>query len=176
MDRVSKEQRVESLRGLLAGVQGLVLTNFKGLSVQRMTDLRAECRKAGARYLVIKNTLLGLAAKGTSMDGIRPYLKGQTGMLYSTSDPGLPFKAMEAIAKKFDMLVAKAGWLDGQAGDASVVSAWARLPGRAEAQAQLLSAMLAVPRKFLGLLQASQRNFLGVLEARKDALAGGGAA
>ena len=79
MKRSEKEQLVTELRAKLEGAKALYYTDFTGLNVKRMTELRRRLRKAGVEYVVIKNTLALRAVNESGLAGVR--LKGPTGVL-----------------------------------------------------------------------------------------------
>ena len=92
MERAVKEENISALKLDLAKAQSLVLADFRGVSVKADTSLRREFRLNGCRYQVVKNTLLGIAVKGTPMEGIEKLLAGPTAIAYSFEDPAAPAK------------------------------------------------------------------------------------
>jgi large subunit ribosomal protein L10 len=157
----------------------LVLANFRGLTVNVDTKLRREFRAAGCRYQVVTNTLLGLAVKGTPMEGIEKMLAGPTAIAYSFEDPAAPAKIAAKVAKGEEKFVIKGGYVDGKALDVKGVQALSQLPGKDELRATFLATLLAVPQNFLRLTTAAQQNFAYLLAAREaqmgeDAGKGGG--
>lgn len=171
MDKATKEARVAELKQVLAGVSSLILTQYQGLPVETMTELRRSLREARVGYRVIKNTLLRLATEGTSLSGIAKHLVGPIGMAWPLEDePAAAAKACLDFAKKNDKFGIKAGWADGEVLDEAGVKRLSTLPGKNEVRAQFLSLLLQPPQQFLGILQAGQRDMLGVLNARKAEL------
>jgi large subunit ribosomal protein L10 len=170
MERVEKDTLVNDLRGRLAKAQSLVLVNFRGLTVEADTKMRNEFRASGCEYRVVKNTLLGLAVKGTAMEAIDPMLAGPTAVAYSFEDPAVPAKIATKVAKEQDKFVVKGGFVDGKALDKTGVEALSTLPGRDELRAKLLATFQAVPQNFLALLNAAPQNFVYLLAAREEEL------
>ena len=84
------------------------------MSVESDTKLRREFRAAGCEYRVVKNTLLGQAAKGTPMEVLEPLLAGPTAIAYSFEDPSAPAKVATKVAKGESKFVIKGGCLDGR--------------------------------------------------------------
>jgi large subunit ribosomal protein L10 len=177
MERVEKDTLVTDLRSRLAKAQSLVLVNFRGLTVEADTKMRNEFRASGCEYRVVKNTLLGLAVKGTAMEAIDGMLAGPTAVAYSFEDPAVPAKIATKVAKEQEKFVVKGGFVDGKALDKTGVEALSTLPGRDELRAKLLATFQAVPQGFLALLNAAPQNFMYLLAAREEELkkaAGGG--
>ena len=173
MERAAKEENIGALKADLAKAASLVLADFRGLPVKVDTGVRREFRLNGCRYQVVKNTLLGLAVKGTKMEGIESMLAGPTAIAYSFEDPAAPAKIAAKIAKAEEKFIIKGGYVDGKALDAKGVEQLSNLPGRDELRATFLATLLAVPQNFLRLLNASPQNFMYLLAAREEALKGG---
>jgi len=173
MERVQKEEAIGALKADLAKAASLVLADFRGLTVNVDTGLRREFRAAGCRYQVVKNTLLGLAVKGTPMEGIESLLAGPTAIAYSFEDPAVPAKVATKIAKAEEKFVIKGGFVDGKTLDLKGVQALSTLPGRDELRATFLATLQAVPQNFLRLLNAAPQNFVYLLSAREQELGGG---
>src|SRR5437764_248993 len=170
MERAVKEENIGALKADLAKATSLVLADFRGIAVKNDTSLRREFRTNGCRYQVVKNTLLGLAVKGTPMEGIEKLLAGPTAIAYSFEDPAAPAKIATKVAKGEEKFVLKGGYVDGKALDVSGVVALSNLPGKDELRATFLATLLAVPQNFLRLTTAAQQNFAYLLAARESAL------
>ena len=174
MERTQKEESIGALKTDLAKAASLVLADFRGLTVNVDTKLRNEFRAAGCRYQVVKNTLLGLAVKGTPMEGIESLLAGPTAIAYSFEDPASPAKIASKIAKAEEKFIIKGGYVDGKALDKAGVEALSNLPGKDELRATFLATLQAVPQNFLRLLNAAPQNFVYLLSAREEAQKGAG--
>jgi len=173
MERTQKNESVGALKADLAKAVSLVLADFRGLTVKNDTSLRREFRASGCRYQVVKNTLLGLAVKGTPMEGIESLLAGPTAIAYSFEDPAIPARVATKIAKAEDKFVIKGGYVDGKALDIKGVEALSHLPGKDELRASFLATLQAVPQNFLRLLNAAPQNFVYLLAARESGMAQG---
>jgi large subunit ribosomal protein L10 len=173
VERSEKQTQIASLREKLAKAQSLVLTDFRGLTVEADTKLRNEFRSNGCEYRVVKNTLLGKAVEGTAMAVLDPLLAGPTAIAYSYEDPAAPAKVAAKIARAEQKFTIKGGFVDGKALDAQGVQALSNLPGRDELRATFLATLLAVPQNFLRLTTAAQQNFLLLLAAQERELGGG---
>jgi large subunit ribosomal protein L10 len=178
MLKTVKEENITALKADLGKAMSLVLAGFRGISVKSDTTLRREFRLGGCRYQVVKNTLLGIAVKGTSMEGIEKLLAGPTAIAYSFEDPAVPAKIAAKVAKGEGKFVIKGGYVDGKALDVKGVEALSQLPGKDELRATFLATLLAVPQNFLRLTTAAQQNFAYLLAARQvqgeEALSKGG--
>jgi large subunit ribosomal protein L10 len=154
MKRSDKEQLVAELKSKIEGADALYYTDFTGLNVKRMTDLRRKFRKAGVEYVVIKNTLALKAVNESGLAGTR--LKGPTGVVIA-KDAIAAAKVLTDFAKANDAMPAvKGGLYEGTAVDAALVKRLSTMPSRDEALSQ-----------FLGCLNSVLSMFAGVLEARK---------
>ena len=154
MKRSDKEQLVAELKSKIKGADALYYTDFTGLNVKRMTDLRRKFRKAGVEYVVIKNTLALKAVNESGLTGSR--LRGPTGVVIA-KDAIAAAKVLTDFAKANDAMPSvKGGLYDGAAVDGALVKKLAAMPTRDEALAQLL-----------GMLNSVFSMFVGVLEARK---------
>jgi large subunit ribosomal protein L10 len=174
VERTEKETNIGMLKEKLAKAQSLVLVDFRGLTVESDSKMRREFRANGCEYRVIKNTLLGLAVKGTAMEVVDNLLAGPTAIAYSYEDPAAPAKIATKVAKAETKFVIKGGYVDGRALDKNGVEALSQLPGRDELRATFLATLLAVPQNFLRLTTAAQQNFLYLTAARERALGEGG--
>src|SRR5918992_276350 len=135
MKRTDKEQLVTELTDKLKGAKALYYTDFTGLNVKRMTDLRRRLRRAGVEYVVIKNTLALRAVNESGLAGTR--LKGPTGLVI-TKDPVSGAKVLSDFAKENDQKPGiKGGLLDGKAIGVEQVKQLASLPSREQMLAQL---------------------------------------
>jgi large subunit ribosomal protein L10 len=170
MEKAVKEENISALKLDLAKAQSLVLADFRGISVKSDTTLRREFRLSGCKYQVVKNTLLGIAVKGTPMEGIEKLLAGPTAIAYSFEDPSVPAKIASKVAKGEEKFVIKGGYVDGKALDVSGVQALSQLPGKDELRATFLATLLAVPQNFVRLTIAAQQNFAFLLAAREEAM------
>ena len=175
MNRTEKAENIDALKAKLAKAQSLVLTDFRGLTVEADTKLRNEFRKEGCEYRVVKNKLLIKAIAGTKMEAIGKMLVGPTAIAYSFEDPAAPAKIASKVAKAEEKFVIKGGYVEGQALDKKGVEALATMPTRDEMRATFLATLLAVPQNFLRLTTAAQQNFLYLCAAREKALQSEGA-
>jgi len=162
-----KKQFVQDLKQRLDKCCVAILTDYKGLDVQTMTELRAKFREANIEYQVIKNTMLRLASEGTDIEVIKDSFKGPSAIALSYDDPVAPAKVLTQFAKENEKLELKIGVLKGKVLDLNEIKALANLPSREVLLGQLLSVMNAVPTSFVRVLSAVPSGLLNVLQALK---------
>jgi len=165
-----KVEAVEELKTRLRGAKTVVLTEYRGLTVQQLGDLRKQLRGVSAQYKVVKNRLARLAVSSTDLAGLSPHLKGPTALVVSRDDAVAVAKALTTFTKTNQALTIKAGYVDGQALDAAGLRALADLPSRDTLRAQLVAAVQGPLAQLVGLLTAPQRELAFILAQRgKDA-------
>ncbi|MBW2645663.1 MAG: 50S ribosomal protein L10 [Deltaproteobacteria bacterium] len=168
MNRQEKEEVVKELHESFSDMKTAILTDFRGLNVDAMNDLRKLLKAESVEYRVIKNTLLGLSAQDTDMALMKDYFVGPCAVALSKEDPVAPAKVLVRFAEKNSALEIKAGVLNGNVLDVHSIKALADLPSREVLLAQLLSAMNGVSTGLVVALSGVARNLLGVLTALKD--------
>ena len=168
MRKEEKQQIAEDLRDRFSKVAIIVLTDYKGLDVKAMNDLRRKLRAEEIEYQVVKNTLLIRASEDNDVALIKDYFKGPNAIALSYDDPISPAKVLSQFAKENDKLEIKVGVMNGQVLDANAIRALAKLPSREVLLGQFLSALNAVPVSFVRTIAAVPRSFVGVLAAIRD--------
>lgn len=168
MNIEAKKQFVQQLQGRMEKSKVVILTDYKGLDVAAMTDLRSKLREANVEYEVIKNTMLRRAAEGTDVAVISDHFKGPSAIALSYDDPVAPAKVLIDFAKSNEKLEIKIGVLNGKVVDAAGIKALSSLPSREELLAQVLSAMIAVPTSLVRALSDVPRRMVNVVQAIKD--------
>jgi large subunit ribosomal protein L10 len=163
MKKSEKEQLVSELAQKLRGANALYFTDFTGLNVKRMTDLRRRLRKSGVEYVVIKNTLALRAVNESGLVSER--LKGPTGLVLAR-DPVTAARLLSDFAKENDAKPSvKGGLLDGRALDSAQVKQLATMPSREQMLAELGAGLQAPMAAFVGALNGLLYMFAGALEA-----------
>ena len=159
MKRSDKEELVAELKSKLTGAEGVFYTDFTGLNVKRMTELRRRFRKAGVEYVVIKNTLALRAVNEAGLVG--QTLKGPTGVVVA-KDPITAAKLLTDFAKENDAKpTVKGGLYEGAAIDALMVKKLASLPTRDEALSLLVGTFNSVLSMFALALEAKKTQLEG---------------
>jgi large subunit ribosomal protein L10 len=163
MKRPEKEQLVVELKEKIGSAKALYYTDFTGLNVKSMTELRRRLRKQGVEYVVIKNTLALRAVNESGLVGER--LRGPTGIVVA-KDPVAAAKVLTDFAKENDKRPAvKGGMFDGRAVDASQVAKLANMPSREQMLSQLGGYMQAPMTQMVSAMNSLLSNFAGVVEA-----------
>jgi large subunit ribosomal protein L10 len=163
MKKSEKEQLVSELAQKLRSATALYYTDFTGLNVKRMTDLRRRLRKSGVEYVVIKNTLALRAVNESGLVSER--LKGPTGLVLAR-DPVTAAKLLSDFAKENDARpTVKGGLLDGRALDSAQVKQLATMPSRDQMLAELGAGLQSPMAAFVGALNGLLYMFAGALEA-----------
>lgn len=163
-----KQQIAEDLRDRLSKSVIIVLTDYKGLDVAAMNDLRRKLRAEEIEYQVVKNTLLIRAAEDNDIALIKDYFKGPSAIALSYDDPVAPAKVLSQFAKENNKLEIKVGVMNGQVLDAKAINALAKLPSREVLVGQFLSALNAIPTSFVRTIAEVPRSFVSVLAAIRD--------
>jgi len=163
-----KKKVVEQLKERLSKSCIVIVTDYKGLDVSTINDLRRKLREENIDYQVVKNTLLTRAAAETDVDLIKDHFKGPSAIALSYEDPVAPAKILSDFAKDHDALEIKVGVMNGQVLEVSRIKALSALPSREALLAQFLSVLNAVPTKFVRTLNEIPKKFLLVLTAIKD--------
>ena len=166
MKRPQKEKLVAELKDKLTGAKALYYTDFTGLNVKRMTDLRRRLRKANVEYVVIKNTLALRAVNESGLVGTR--LKGQTGLVIA-KDAVAAAKVLADFAKENDQRPAvKGGLLEGKTVNVEQVKKLANMPSREQMLSELGAGLQAPMAAFVGALNGMFYMMVGALEALKQ--------
>ena len=167
MNKTEKGGVVAELTRRLSGSTTLYLTDFTGLTVKRMTELRRKLRGVGVGYEVVKNTLATRALEEAKITGLDDVLAGPTGLVFAGPDPVGAAKILSEFHKEFQQPTVKAGLLDGRRITAQEVSRLATLPSREAMLAQLGGAFQAPLQGFLGAMNGLLYQWVGALEALK---------
>jgi large subunit ribosomal protein L10 len=165
LKRQEKEAVVVELRDKLERSKAAILTDYRGLKVMEITELRHKLREEGVEYRVVKNSLIRLAVKDSEASPLNEYLVGPNAVAFSYDDEITPAKLLLEYAKQNQKLQVKAGILAGRLMLQEELKELVQLPSRGELQAQLLGIMSMLPSKLLGVMNAVPRDFVGLLAA-----------
>jgi large subunit ribosomal protein L10 len=172
MNRAEKGGVIEGLTGRLAKASTIYVTDFTGLKVKNMTELRRRFRGAGVDYVVVKNTLAARALKQAAVPGFEGVLSGPTAFVFAERDPVGAAKILSEFEKEFQRPKVKAGRVDGRPVTPAEVARLATLPSRDQLLAHLGGAMQAPLAAFVGSLNALLYQLVGALEALREQRAG----
>lgn len=148
-----KQPIVDEIKASLEGAQGVVVVDYRGLTVEQDTQLRKQLREAGVVYKVYKNTLVKRAIAGTEFEPMTDMLEGPTAIAICATDATAPARILSNFAKAAEALELKCGVVEGTYYDAAGIQTIASIPSRDE----LLS-------KFLGSIQSPITNFARVIK------------
>jgi large subunit ribosomal protein L10 len=163
-----KKQIVEDLRSRFQKSQLVILTDFKGLDVASVSDLRRKLKAAGVEYKVVKNTLMARASQDTPVAVMADHFKGPGAVAISYQDPVEPAKILSKFADDSKKLEIRAAVLNGALIDVSGVKALAALPPREVLLGQLLAVMAGVPTSVVRVLAGVPRALVTALSALRD--------
>ena len=149
-----KKQVVAELTEMLQNSVAGVVVDYKGINVADDTKLRKELREAGIKYTVVKNTLLGLAAKNAGLDDLCNVLEGTTAIAISPEDHTAAARILSKFAEKSESFKIKAGFLDGELISLEKVDSLAKLPSKEQLLATVCMAFQAPMASFARVIQA----------------------
>ena len=165
MNRAQKREAVAELNELFTNASSVVVTQYSGLNVAEISDLRREMRNAGATFKVTKNRLTKLALDGTPYAPISNLFVGPTAIAYS-DDPIAPAKVAVNFAKGNEKLIVLGGAMGENQLDVDGVKALASLPSLDELRGTIVGLLQAPATKLLGVVQAPASKFVRVVSAQ----------
>lgn len=168
LNRQDKAAVIEEVSSMVAGAGSIIVAEYRGLSVQAVTELRANARKEGVQLRVLKNTLVRRAVAGTPYEGLSDKFVGP--LVYGFSaDPVAAAKVLVSFAKKNDKLVLKAGAMPGNVLDVAGIEQLATMPSREELLAKLMATMNEPVAKFVRTLNEVPARFVRTVAAVRNA-------
>jgi large subunit ribosomal protein L10 len=167
LNREGKQAIVEDVSAEVAKAQGVVIAEYRGLTVGAMTELRKQARSSGVYLKVLKNTLARRAVQGTPFEGLTDKLVGP--LIYGISaDPVAAAKVLNDFSKTNDRFVIKGGAMPGVVISAAEVKTLASMPSREELLATLMATMRAPIQKFVSTLNEVPARFVRTVAAVRD--------
>jgi large subunit ribosomal protein L10 len=170
MPSTKKIERVAELKEQIDGSTALLLTEYRGLTVSELTELRKSLREGGASFSVIKNTLMRRALEQTDAAELGTLFDGPSAVAFVQEDPVAAAKSVTAAAKKFPALVLKGGFVEGRLLNAEEAKSLADLESREVMLSKLAGLMKGEMSRAAAVFQATQARFLSLLEAFKAKL------
>ncbi len=167
MARPEKEALLAELTEKMGAAQSMIVTDYRGLNVAELTELRRKLREAGVEFKVAKNTLLRMAAKNVGIEGLDEILTGPTGVAFGVSDPVAPAKILSQFAKDHKALEIKAGTLGTRVIGVEEIKNLADLPSREQLLAMVAGAFQAPIAGLVNVLQGPLRKFVYAVDAVK---------
>lgn len=166
MSTHEKQHLVDDIASRLESAQGFYLTDFTGLNVKSITDLRARLRNAGVEYVVVKNTLAQRALQGLDLPDIAEFFTGPTGLVIGREDAVAAARILDEFAREHDNRpTVKVGIVERRSVSADEVGRIAKLPPREQLLAELAGAMQAPMAQMVFMMQGLLGEFVGLLEA-----------
>jgi len=163
-----KKKIVEDLYEIFSKSKVLIVTDYKGLNVTIINELRRKLREADVEYRVVKNSLLVRASEDTDVSLIAESFKGPSAIAISYDDPVAPAKVLMQFAKDNAKLEIKAAVMDGKALDLSAIKALSELPSQEVLLGRLLSVLNGIPSSLVIALSDMPKKLLNVLNAVKE--------
>ena len=164
MDRDEKAKRAEQLHADLVKARGVVLSAFQGITVAQDFDLRKRVAQTGARYRVVKNSLIERAAKGTPAETIAQKLAGTTSVAITEAEPVALAKALTEYARDNPILVFKSGVVEGRVVSLADLTAIASLPPREQLLSKVLFLFNSPAQRVASTLSGVARNLAFVIQ------------
>ena len=172
MNRSEKERVVSQLHARLQDFTCVIFTDYRGLNVEEITRLRRQLREASVEYRVVKNTLMRLATKETSLEGLSELLVGPTAMAISNDDPLAPARLLTEFSKEIPKLEIKGGLVEGRVVGPGEIEGLAKLPGKEVLLGNLLRLLKGGQFRLVNVLSAHLMRLVQVLEAIRIARQG----
>lgn len=169
MRKAEKVTFVDNLTVELKDAKGIVLVNYSGLSVKAQQDLKSRLKEAGARMVVVKNTLLKRAGEAAKIDKNLledSILQGQTALVIAGEDPVAPIQVLGKFAKEFETPKFKVGIVDGTFQDSETLTKISALPGRDALLGQLLGSLMSQEYGLVGTLQGNLQKLVYILKTK----------
>lgn len=163
-----KKALVAEVSAVAAKALSVVVAEYRGLTVTKMTELRSKARSQGVYMRVVKNTLARKALAGTEFECLSPILKGPLVLAFSNEDPGAAARVIKAFSKDNEKLVTTGISLGGQLLGPKDLEKVASMPTREQALAMLMGTMKAPIQKLVGTLAATPSKLVRTLAAVRD--------
>ena len=149
-----KQAEVDEIAKQLTGAKSVIVVDYLGLTVEQVTEMRAELREQNATMQVVKNTILRRAAEKAGVEGLEKFFVGPTAIAYSEEDPVGPAKIAAKFAKDVDAVEIKGGIIEGKAASLDEIQELATLPDRDGLLSMLVSVLQAPVRDFAMVVKA----------------------
>ncbi|HEV8339759.1 MAG TPA: 50S ribosomal protein L10 [bacterium] len=164
MARPDKVSEVEALRDRLGRAQTIVLTDFRGLTVGEIGQLRAKLRAVGVEYRVVKNRLFRIAARDAGIEGLDGYLEGPTAAAFGYDEPVAAAKIIHDFIRQMRKLATKGGVIDSRVVTAAEIKRLAELPPRQVLLAQLVGGIASPLTGMMTVLSGVTRGLVVALD------------
>jgi large subunit ribosomal protein L10 len=163
-----KKSIVAEVSTIAASAHSAVAAEYRGLSVDEMTELRSKARNEGVYLRVVKNSLVKRAVDGTDFECMKDSLVGPLIMAFSQEDPGAAGRLVKDFAKEHDKLIAKIISIGGEVLPADQIDRLAKLPNREQALSLLMAVMKAPIEKFVRTMNEPHAKLVRTVAAVRD--------
>ncbi len=160
-----KAETVAAVHEKFSKAKMAIATEYRGLSVGKMTQLRREIREVSGEYQVIKNTLVERALKDTLYGDLDQLLEGPNGWVFAYDDPVLLSKTLVKFVDANEKMTIKGAMFEGELMDSAKVKALSQMPSKPELQARLLALMQAPATQLVRLIQEPGSRVVRLLDA-----------
>ncbi|MBD3346213.1 MAG: 50S ribosomal protein L10 [Chitinivibrionales bacterium] len=164
--RAERTKAIENLKNRFEQASGIYLTNYTGINVEKITQLRSDFREKGVQYGIVKNSLARIALEQLGKENLIPYLKGPIGVAFAADDPTAPAKIIKEFKKaNKGLLEVKVASINQNLFETADVARLADIPSREVLLSQLLSCLKAPTTNLAGALNGILVKFAGTLDA-----------
>ncbi len=159
-----KKEEVEELRDKFERAEGVVLSDYRGITANDMVELRESFTKEGIEYRVVKNTLAAIAAEEAGLGELPRFLDGPIAIAVGYDDPVLPFKIVKETEKKYEALSARGGMIEGDPVEPEEIEAISSLSSKEELLANLATGLKSPVQQLASVLKAKIKDLTLVLD------------
>ena len=167
MPKAEKVEKVKNIKEKIAASSSLILTDYRGMTANQITDLRKKLHPLSAEYEVVKNRLGKLALQKDEEIKLKDLLKGPTAVAYGRGDPALPAKVIYEFIEEHSKPLVKGGIIEGKFQDAAAIKMLSKLPSREVLIAKVVSGMASPIYSLVYVLSGTIRKLVYVLDAIK---------
>ncbi len=160
-----KEDKVKTINEVVSKAKVAIVSDYKGLTVAEITDLRRRLQEEKGDFAVIKNTLAKIAIKGTEYEGLKEFLTGPSAIAIGFEDQVSPAKVLAKFIKEKKKTEIKGGILDGKILTADEVKELSNLPGREELYAQMLGSINSPAQGIVNTVNGVARALVTAIDA-----------
>lgn len=168
MPNAEKVERVADIKERIGASDAILLTEYRGLTVSDLSELRRSLSEGGASFAVVKNTLMRRAAEDSAMTEMGSLLQGPTAVAFVQGDAVAAAKKVVEAIKRYPALVLKGGFMDGRMLSAADATALADLESREVMLSKIAGLMKGEMSRAASLFQAAQSTFLSLLTAYRE--------
>jgi large subunit ribosomal protein L10 len=167
MDKAGKQAALKDLEGIFADAGAVIVTQYSGLSVADLTELRSKLREGDGQLKVVKNRIAKIALAGKGGDAAADLFKGPVAIAFA-ADPTVPAKATSEFAKQNENLKLVGAIMDGEVMDAAGVGALASMPSREELIATVAARLIGQATQAIGRLNSQGQQLAGAIDAIRE--------